>query len=506
MKMQSNSSFKEAMSVETAFTENGAISNASSGSALINFFFKTVRNTPIESLERMLADAWAESPLALLKLVFHLRDCRNGKAEKLQFYRALSWIAKINLTCVGTNLKHIPFFGTWKDLLELLSMLNGSNEFDKLAPIVWELFAKQLQDDYQKMMNGKTITLVGKWTPRENSKYDKKIKAFYHIKHKMGLTSKDMRKQVSALSKYSNVTEVQMCAQEWNGIKYSNVPSRCMYLHRKSFNKHDPNGFKKWLEDVAAGKKEINAKQLFPHELVKYYLDGNEPDAVIEAQWKSLVSSVKASYQDKNCLSICDVSGSMTGIPMCVAIALSILLAEITPEPFHGQIITFTLTPKFHVISGETLYDKVRNVKRMDWEVNTNFQKAIDMILTKCKTFNVQQKDMPSRLFVFSDMQFDNAINGQFGTPEDTKAMTNHAIMLQKYRDTGYNPPEIVFWNLRGDTIDFPATVADANVALVSGFSPSLMELFIDGEDICPMSIVNKILTCPRYQKIKLIN
>lgn len=498
-KLSNKSSFKDAMSVNVTFTENGAISNSSTGNNLINFFFKTVRDTPESSLIKLLNEAWEESPLILLRLIFHLRDCRGGKAEKLQFYRCIRWLMTKSYESFLGNIEHVPFYGTWKDLLQILTLLDET-QFKIVSPIVWKMFAEQLKTDQQRMDEKKPITLVGKWTPREKSKFDKSIGAFRSIRNELGLSCKDMRKLLVTLNKYLNTIEVKMCESNWDEIEYSKVPSRCMLLHRKAFTKHDSERFSQWLADVKTGKEKINARQIFPHELVGHYLDGHTMDSVIEEQWKALVATVKDNFKDrqmsiKNCLSICDVSGSMYGQPLKVSIALGILLSEITPEPFNDQIITFSSNPRFHVVKGSSLYEKVCDVNKMHWNMTTDFQKVFDMILNRCKAFNVAPEDMPQRLYVFSDMQFNSACHHG--------DLTNHALLVKKYIDSGFTPPQIVYWNLRGDTIDFPATVADSGVAMVSGFSPALMELFVDGDELSPVAIINKIVTSPRYKKIK---
>ena len=43
-------------------------------------------------------------------------------------------------------------------------------------------------------------------------------------------------------------------------------------------------------------------------------------------------------------------------------------------------------------------------------------------------------------------------------------------------------PPNIIFWNVRADTVGFPAAADDKGVMLLSGFSPALMKFILSGE------------------------
>jgi hypothetical protein len=101
-------------------------------------------------------------------------------------------------------------------------------------------------------------------------------------------------------------------------------------------------------------------------------------------------------------------------------------------------------------------------------------------------------------MYILSDMQFDVACGGN--------AYTNLEVMTAKYRQAGYVRPEVVFWNLRAPTTNssMPAAARDAGVALVSGFSPSVLKALLNGEDITPWSVLRNILDDRRYACVTL--
>ena len=63
--------------------------------------------------------------------------------------------------------------------------------------------------------------------------------------------------------------QVYMCANQWQDVKYTRVPSVCMKNNKGSFEEHDKKRFTQYLEDVQAGKKSIASGALKPHELVE---------------------------------------------------------------------------------------------------------------------------------------------------------------------------------------------------------------------------------------------
>ncbi|MCI54054.1 plant/T31B5-30 protein, partial [Trifolium medium] len=91
------------------------------------------------------------------------------------------------------------------------------------------------------------------------------------------------------------------------------------------------------------------------------------------------------------------------------------------------------------------------------------------------------EDQMIKRIFVFSDMEFDQASVNSWET--DYQAIT------RKFTEKGYGSavPQIVFWNLR-DSKATPVPAIQKGVALVSGYSKNLLTLFLDNEgDISPV-------------------
>jgi len=87
------------------------------------------------------------------------------------------------------------------------------------------------------------------------------------------------------------------------------------------------------LAKGAQADKVIKGRRNQVHELVEAYMEPSaEKDDMIEALWADVVTQLRTAGKWAPSVSIVDVSGSMSGTPMVVAIALGILLAQLQPE------------------------------------------------------------------------------------------------------------------------------------------------------------------------------
>jgi hypothetical protein len=117
--------------------------------------------------------------------------------------------------------------------------------------------------------------------------------------------------------------EVYISALAWGAVAMKN--------YTDLFLKHDADRFNAYLADVKSGKKRIAAGALLPHEIVASLGDDNSE--VPELQWRWMVDDTRALGTLANCVPVCDVSGSMRGVPMDVCVALGLLVSELSVIP-----------------------------------------------------------------------------------------------------------------------------------------------------------------------------
>lgn len=530
-------------------TANGALSHASTGSARLNYFSKALSRdkahaTSDSDIELMAAAAWDESPLDLLKLMAHKRDCRGGAGERHVARVTWKWLANNHPADALVNLPHMAFFGRWDDHLDLVGT--------PLESAALQLMAEQLVHDMEVLKSSTsaleripsdtldetliaerkeavkqlgTLSLAAKWAPTEGGAADKHTTengsrvstalaqlAWSYAHRAGGLTApavtpttvqtvmKWYRTQIlSPLRDATNVVERLMCASKWDEIKFEKVPSKAMSLYaRKCFPKHEPERFAQWQADVLAGRAKMNTSQVDPYEVVGRLVQGKatpEEIPTLEAFYQKQVAELRTRGDLGNTVVLADVSGSMAGTPMCVSVAMAIWMSALAKPPYRDSFITFESAPRFVSCEAETLVEKVRKVMESPWGGSTNLQAAFNLILNRAVDTHLVPEEMPRRLIIVSDMQFNMACESNF--------LTNYEVIRSKYRTAGYTMPEIVFWNVNGATTDCPVTKDTPGVALVGGFSKDLINLFLKNEPIrSPYDLMRATIDAERYSRI----
>lgn len=517
--MSTTSKFAQAMNA-SASTWNGAVSYANPDvsnkyTGRISLFFKGVRGLTVPQLYNYLSQCVRESVVDTFLLAFHLRDPRGGKGERELGRRALEWLFAHQPVEFGRVMELIPDYGRWDDLLHLfpgaLDITNlgrifpGSHFSEGQLSVMREnqqelvrIMGKQLSKDVENMMDGQIISLCAKWTPSEKSSLARKHDVFNTLAKGMKISPRKLRTEYNTpLRSYLKIVEMYMCSRQWDNINYNSVPSQAMKKLKKAFEKHSPQLFQNWKDSLKKndGKAKVNAKAMHPHELISEVEKCLGCDlTVTEAQWKVHEQMVEDCGTLRDCIPVVDTSASMYGLPMQVAIAMGLLIAGSVKGTFHGHVINFHTNPRFSVIPDTDLQTRYRHVKNMGWGGSTNLQATFDMILNRGVECKLTNDDMPKRLFIISDMQF-NSID---------QTTTNFEYIEKAYRKAGFTRPQIVFWNVNGTTTDFPVTTDHNGTMLISGFSQSILKAVLSGDDdFSTEGVIRRALDDPRYNPVR---
>lgn len=453
--------------VETR-TINGMKTNASSMNALVDLFF-AIGASRGKDMTKAFEKAIVANETLALRLLMWARDVRGGAGEREVVRKILTYMEKNHPAALERILPLIPEYGRFDDLLVF-----QTQAFKEKAYVII--------GDALRAGNG----LAAKWMPRKGP-------IAVEIRNFFGMSPKQYRKSLVALTK---VVEQDMCAKRWNMIEYSHVPSLAAARYQKAFNRNDPMGYAKYKSKLATGEAKINANAVYPYDVIKSGKFGGD-HAVMQAQWDALPRYIG----DELVLPMCDVSGSM-GCPvggndnlscMDVCVSLGLYLADKNTGPFKDMFLTFSAHPSLNVLKGD-LRSKLRQLETADWGMNTNLHAAFDEILRVAVKGKVKAADMPKYLLIMSDMEFDRC------TQFDDSAMQ---MIQRKFEAAGYEVPKIVFWNLHARAGNVPVKYNMKNVALVSGFSPSIMTAVLGAKDMSPVSVMLETLNSERYAAIK---
>ena len=477
-------------------TENGAVTPATTGSDCLDLF-ATIGALRRESDEEIIARfvrAYTEDKNAAMKLVFFGRDVRGGLGERRVFRVILRWLADNEPESVRKNLAYVAEFGRFDDLLSLLG-----TRCEKAA---LACLKTQFDQDMKALEAGESVSLLGKWLPSANTSSKEAVAAAKKVIRAFGIREAEYRKALSALRGKIRILENNLREKDYT-FDYEKQPSRALFKYRKAFDRNDGVRYQSFLKRVGEGKAVLHADNVSPYELVEPYLTENYNCFMkrITPEEKQSLNATWASLPDfggeDNSLAVIDTSGSMycaaKPLPAAVALSLGLYFAERNKGLFHNHFIEFSINPRLIEIKGDTFADRLRYVASFNDYGNTNLEAVFDLVLNAAVKNHVPQDELPARLVIISDMEFDSCI--------ENAELSNFENAKQKFEAAGYRLPEIIFWNVASRHRQQPVTMNEEGVALVSGATPRLFGMIASGV-LSPYTFMMEVLESERYAKI----
>ena len=480
-------------------TENGAVKRKTTKSAVLDMFALCGAYRKRSDADCILAfkNALEEDESLALKCLFYLRDCRGGQGERRFFRVCFKWLADNAPAAAIRNLDNVSEYGRWDDLI--YSTLGTKIELNALT-----IIAKQLALDTEC----KTPSLLAKWLPSENASSAKTKKAASIIRQAIGMTHKEYRQTLSTLRSRINIVEKLMSQNRWDEIEFDKIPSKAGLIYKNAFARRDIIA-KKYENFAKSADTKVNAEVLNPVDIAdKVWSQRNHSEvdrAMLQKYWDNLKDYYNG--REENGIAIVDVSGSMTGQPMNAAVSMGAYIAERGHGPFANHFITFSGNPQLVKFEGVDIVDKFQRAVRADWGMNTNIEAVFKMLLNIAKRENTKAEDIPERLYIFSDMEFDKCMtSGAIDTRRygyNTRLnQANIETLLEKiakeWAAEGYELPRVIFWNLDARSQNIPAL--GGRFGYVSGFSMSMVETILSGKD--GYSLMLEKLLSDRYNAV----
>lgn len=518
---------------------------------------KDTLKTMLASLKRKVESATSTHEKELLRgylsvlyrMIGHTRDIIDGKGEyTLTYMMIYTWydfypeLAKFALKClVDLDDDKVHQYGSWKDIKYFCQYCRGQEGGldHPLIKYAIELINKQLREDNTRCIYGLyDVSLVAKWIPRESSSFGwlYKMMATDYFPEYMDTPFNNRqlekailkckthyRKIISKLNSVLDTLQIKQCNHNWSSINFDNVTSISLSKQKKAFLNVKKNGeirypenvdriecsenFNFHIQKVVKGETEMKGKRVgmadFTKQAIELLKFGNRSRAeitLLNSQWRNNSSQNGALGK---MIAMVDVSGSMEGDPMHVAIALGIRIAE--KSVLGKRIMTFSSKPTWINLDGyDDFVPQVEIIKRAEWGLNTNFYAALNLILDAIILNKMEPEDVQDMvLVVLSDMQMDSGDKCNKQTLYDTMKAKYEAAGIRVHGKP-YKPPHILFWNLR-TTRGFPSLSNQPNVSMMSGFSPAILNLFCEQgmsslEACTPWFLLQRSLENERYK------
>lgn len=531
----------------------------------------------------------------IVKMIFQIRDCRGGKGERLITYELALDLhdAVPGLMETFEVLALFAEFGYYKDYINIweLACKRGYDRYASLINTIVQFLVKQRHDDiaFDKLpkeeRGDKTGSQCGKWLPSNEKckklwimKGGKKVygvRALAEASYGLGTTYnyssttmclREYRKGNTRLRYIIGCPEPHMCSRQFD-MEFNKIPSKSMTKNRNAI----ANTGKKPSDSparIACAERfrkfilegnSVKGGQLTPDELI--YALVNEKDEfsnlVLFAQYTNLELSVTVDVLKKileefyggsvcslsqlipHTMCMSDVSGSMSGDPMRVSIALAILLSKLAHlvidlsidfcnvvglenkydnanykasasyrelvDNFEGDVDTFrvevmklekknylnnvvmsfTDRPFIYKFTDDmSLLDKY-DLMMSHVGFGTNFELAVQCLLDVCVENGIPAETVP-KLLVITDNQF----NQHAGWQDRWNA--SHENVVSQWVRAGFRAiPDFVYWNV--STYQGHVAKDDAKgVQFLSGYSPTMVKSLINGD--CVEQLVETVV------------
>ena len=309
------------------------------------------------------------------------------------------------------------------------------------------------------------------------------------------MTDSAYRKTLVKLRQRIRIIENNLREKDYT-FDYAKQPSKAMYKYRKAFFRNDAQRYGEFLSRVSRGEAQLHTGTLTPYEIINPLFFNTVSDLeanAIDVTWKAQEDFTGG----ENALVVIDGSGSMycrtDPMPAAVALSLGIYFAERNTGTFRNHFITFSENPRLVEIQGDTILEKVRYCHAFNEVANTNIQRVFELILQAAVKNRVPQSEMPAKLYIISDMEFDSCTRGA--------ELTNFEYAKKIFAEAGYSLPRVIFWNVQSRNAQQPVTQNEQGVALVSGCTPRIFSMLSSGI-LSPLGYMLDILGADRYAKI----
>ena len=483
-----------------AYTANGAVTYAGTTSDCLDMFATAgaLRNASNNEILDRFIRAYAENRDIAMKTLFYARDIRGGLGERRFFRVVIRYLADNYPDVVIKNIGNIAEYGRYDDILSLMG-----TPCEKEAVVYIKAV---LEEDMRHMNSGKSVSLMAKWLPSVNASSKETVKNAKKIAKALNMSEASYRKMLSSLRSYIKILENNLRTKDYT-FEYEKQPSKALFKYRNAFIRNDEERYAAFIQKTKTDPSLLKTTTLTPYDIVSRIIDvrhnvgfrpgftqmSQEERRVLDATWNALDNHVNSD----NTLVVVDGSGSMyTGrgvLPAAVAESLGIYFAERNKGAFRDHFVTFSANPRLVEIKGSDIVEKVQYCISFNECSNTNIEKTFDLILNTAVRNRLKQSDMPSRIIIISDMEFDRCARDS--------SLTNFQNAKIKFARKGYSLPQLVFWNVNSLTRQQPVTKNEQGVTLVSGMSPSVFSM-LKNDTLDPYSFMMSIVSSPRYEKV----
>jgi len=420
---------------------------------VLDLFYNVHRDTGDMDLRNAVINSAQESLMYTLKIIAHIRNVRG---ERDLGRRLLGWLQKYDEQQLIENMPlFLNKYGRYDDLIYLPRKSKAMHAYLKHL-------SEQLVADLANMAVGKPVSLAAKWVPSETSAVNKETAITFRLARTMKVSMSDLRKKyLTPLRTYIGVLEQKMCAGNWSSIDYASLSAEAFKRHIRAFEENDGERFAEYMK-TRTKKSSVS----LPHEIIAPYFNGQLLDESIEIQWKETGYKLNKTV----------VLGNKSLITTTLG-----LLAE--------HVITVESVPRLVEITGESVFEKVHKI--LDGCASEG---ASEVPIDICASLKLIFDNMGAEKLIIVN-------NKPFSKVDSLYNNATKETVEKMFSDAGLKMPQIVFWNVCDDSVQFSEIFG---ITAVSGFSQDVLQCILKNELPTPLNVMMNALSNEKFDDIKI--
>jgi hypothetical protein len=504
----------------TTLTENGAVTNITTGSHIVDQFGKAgnFRGRTLAEVFNDQATIWNENPEAALRFPFYLRmitrkvkvnkdnetdKVQNGQGARDESFKRLLWVAVNQPDAFYKNIWALPLIGSWKDIWTLMiyDIQNGLNAINHES--MFEIISQGLMSDTH-------TDLVKKYMPRIESMKkckteERKLKNL--LAKEFAKFSNLSYKEYNKLKSSGNAHDFQklICSRKYDALNWNHIPGRALNLlaTSKFLSNHNlKDNYIQWIMTKPVAKFtgyvfELAKKAREAGLYRGYSASRLSPEVrhTIDAQFMGLVETAQKNGKiTENVWCALDTSGSMsTGVKglngvSCsdIATSLALFFGELNTGAFHNKIIMFDDTSYPYDIQGDGFCDKITKLPSVPCG-GTNFQSVVEEIVKiRQQHPEIPLEDYPKTILVVSDMQFNPAGGWRSRRTSPTNYEYSKKTLKTVFPAEFVDSMKFVWWDAasRYGNTHYEGTANESGCYFFSGFDGSIISMLLNEDAV----------------------
>lgn len=422
----------------------------------------------------ILKEALEEDSISTIKLLFYTRDIEYGLGKRELFKDAIKYIGLNYSNNIEGYISSIPKYGRWDDLYSLFDTPCESKVID--------IFKNQIKKD----IKSNSPSNLGKWLKSINTSSKKSRELAIKTAKDLNMSYKEYRKLLTLLRTKIGIVEQKISNNEWENIKYGEVPALAYKKYTKAFIKNDFSRFIEY-ENMNKANKSIyikhdgkRHKKLTLKDHVKSLMqvkNRREESSIYEKELVEFIQSI--SSHPRKIITALSISknNALSGNTLFIeSLCFTLFYLYNNTGLFNNYIIKTNENYSFKKIDIHNIciIDALEEIIKNSISNYINVESILDLILFAAIKNKMNNEDIIDEVLIIVDdikkIQYTNICSN------DEKVHFEYNKYQRKWDLAGYKLPKIKILELNTNK-NLDLRDVNENFKIISGYRENIFEI-----------------------------